>query len=121
MDAAKRKRLKAKGWRLGDADDFLNLDQAEAELVELRVRLARAFVDARQHQHYTQVQVAKLLGSSQSRIAKLENADPTVSIDLFVRSLLSLGKRGDDIAKAIGGKRASGKARSRRNSSHAAA
>jgi transcriptional regulator with XRE-family HTH domain len=50
----------------------------------------------------TQAQLAERLGSSQSRIAKIEAADPSVSIDLMLRSLLRLGASKRDIALLIG-------------------
>src|SRR5581483_4278956 len=39
----------------------------------------------------SQAVVAKRLGSSQSRVAKMEAGDPSVSLDLLLRALLALG------------------------------
>jgi predicted transcriptional regulator len=49
----------------------------------------------------TQVALAKALQSSQSRVAKMEAGDPTVSLDLLVRSLLALGASNRDLAAII--------------------
>ena len=49
----------------------------------------------------TQAQFAKMLKSSQSRVAKMEKGDPTVSVDLLVKSLLALGADKKCIARAI--------------------
>jgi len=49
----------------------------------------------------TQEQLGRLLGSSQSRVAKIEAADPSVSIDLMVRSLLRMGASRKDVASYI--------------------
>jgi transcriptional regulator with XRE-family HTH domain len=45
--------------------------------------------------------LAHRLGSSQSRVAKLEAADRSVSLDLIMRSLLAIGATATDIAKWI--------------------
>jgi hypothetical protein len=42
-----------------------------------------------------------MVHSSQSRIAKMEAGDPSVSIDLIMKSLLALGASPKDVAKAI--------------------
>jgi hypothetical protein len=39
--------------------------------------------------------------SSQSRIAKLEAGDPSVSLDHYMKSLIALGASRKDIANAI--------------------
>lgn len=91
MDTTKQHRLQAAGWRLGDANEFLGLTPAEAGLVEMRWQLAAIVRETRARQHLTQAGLAQLLGSSQSRVAKLEAGDPAVSLDLMVRALLALG------------------------------
>ena len=91
MNRAKRKRLEAKGWKLGSAAEFLHLSPEEAAYVELKLALSRRFQERRHKKNLTQQEVARLLKSSQSRVAKMEAGDPTVSLDLLVRSLLALG------------------------------
>ena len=91
MDASKQQRLQKAGWRLGDAKEFLRLTPVESGLVEVRWLLAASVREARLQQHLTQARLASLLGSSQSRVAKLEAGDPSVSLDLLVRALLVLG------------------------------
>lgn len=91
MDETKRKRLEAKGWRFGSAQEFLGLSDAESTLIDLKLKLARSLREKRLEKHLGQTEVAKLIHSSQSRVAKMEAADPTVSIDLLVRSHLALG------------------------------
>jgi transcriptional regulator with XRE-family HTH domain len=49
----------------------------------------------------TQVAVAKKIKSSQSRVAKMEAGDPSVSIDLLVRSLLALRETPANLQKAL--------------------
>jgi len=91
MKASKKARLTTAGWKFGDAADFLGLQPQEVGLIEIRLALARELRRRRARKRLTQVQVAKLLRSSQSRVAKMETADRSVSVDLLVRSLLALG------------------------------
>lgn len=102
MDAKKRKRLEASGWRVSDAAAFLKLSPAEAALVEMRFALSRALRERRVEAGLTQMAVARHLGSSQSRIAKLEAGDPSVSLDLLIRALLAVGASRKEVAQALG-------------------
>jgi DNA-binding XRE family transcriptional regulator len=83
MRETKRKRLEARGWRVGNAQDFLGLSPEEAAYVEMKVRLAEAVRARRQASGLSQTALARQMGSSQSRIAKIEAGDPTVSVDLL--------------------------------------
>ena len=103
MRKSKRERLEAKGWRLGTAQEFLGLSHEESAYVELRVRLADSLRQRRQKRNLSQVELARVVHSSQSRVAKMESGDPTVSLDLLIRSLLALGASARDIARAISG------------------
>jgi len=85
------KRLRAKGWREGSAADLLGLTPEEATLIELKLDLAQAIRERRRAQELTQTDLAQQLGSSQSRVAKVEAGDPSVSLELLVRALLALG------------------------------
>ena len=91
MRSGKKKKLEAAGWRVGSMAQFLELDEVESALVELKLALGRQVRERRVERGLTQLQLARRLGSSQSRIAKMEAADRSVSIDLLVRSLLALG------------------------------
>jgi predicted XRE-type DNA-binding protein len=103
MDAEKRKRLEAAGWAVGDVGDFLGLNPAEAELVELKVRLALFAKEQRKTKNLSQDALANLMGSSQSRVAKIESGDPSVSLDLIVRALLTTGATRQELARVIMG------------------
>lgn len=104
MDRKKRARLQAAGWKVGSAADFLELSPEEALLVDIRARLASALLARRAKQQMTQAELARRIHSSQSRVAKMEGADGSVSLDLLVRSLLALGATRKDLATAIAGK-----------------
>jgi DNA-binding XRE family transcriptional regulator len=101
MRESKRKRLQAKGWKVGTAKQFLQLSDEEDAYIELRLKLAEGLKARRVGQGLTQVQLAKAVRSSQSRVAKMEAGDPTVSLDLLVRSLLALGTTNRELAQII--------------------
>jgi DNA-binding transcriptional regulator YiaG len=104
MDKAKRKRLEAAGWKVGTAAEFLGLSDEEAAIVELRLRLSDSVRVRRTRLGLSQAAFAKRLGSSQSRVAKMEAADPSVSLDLLLRALLALGATRREIARTIAAK-----------------
>ncbi len=101
MKTSKRAKLVAARWAAGTTADFLGLSPEEAAFVEMRVALGQSLRQWRTGNRLTQGELAKRLRSSQSRVAKMEAADPTVSVDLLLRSLLSLGAKSKDIARVI--------------------
>lgn len=101
MKTTKRQKLEAAGWAVGSTADFLGLSPEEASLVEMKLALSQTLRSWRTKKRMTQGELAKQLHSSQSRVAKMEAADPTVSFDLLMRSLLQLGATPRDIAKAL--------------------
>jgi DNA-binding XRE family transcriptional regulator len=101
MKESKRRRLESQGWRFGSAKDFLGLTDEEAEYIELHLSLAALLTKRRSSLGYTQTEVADLIGSSQSRVAKMEAGDPSVSIDLLIRTLLALGANRRQLGRAI--------------------
>ena len=103
MDENKRKRLEAAGWKTGSAYDFLEMTDEEASYVELKLVLSTAVRKLRRQRRLTQVQLAELMRSSQSRMAKVEAGDASVSLDLLIRSLLTLGASNRDLAELISG------------------
>ena len=101
MKHAKRARLEQKGWRIGSAEEFLDLSPAETALIETKLALSRNLRDRRAAEGLSQAALAKRLSSSQSRVAKMEAGDATVSIDLLLRALYSLGARPRDVASIL--------------------
>lgn len=95
------KRLQAKGWKVGNAEDFLELSEEETRLVGLRVSLVTAVKKSRLKHKLSQIDLALRMRSSQSRIAKLEAGDPSVSLDLIVRALIASGATKRDIQAAF--------------------
>jgi DNA-binding XRE family transcriptional regulator len=101
MNAAKKKRLEATGWATGSAADFLELSAEEAVLVEMRLALSAGLRERRAASGLTQAALARRLGSSQSRVAKMEAGDPSVSLDLLIRALVSVGATQRDVARTL--------------------
>ena len=91
MRTAKRKRLEENGWKIGTAAEFLNLSPEEAAYVDFKLAASKALQDLRKSKRLTQVELAKRISSSQSRVAKMEAADNSVSVDLIFRSMFALG------------------------------
>ena len=102
MKASKKKRLLAAGWKVGDARTFLGMSDEEAALVEMKLSLADHLRRRRQSRHVSQVELADQLGSSQSRVAKMEAGDGSVSLDLLVKALLALGETPRGVARVLG-------------------
>ncbi len=103
MDPIKRQKLEAAGWKVGTVAEFLELTPEEEAIVEIRVALSKSLKRMRQQEQMSQQKLAEKTNSSQSRVAKMEAADRSVSIDLLIKSLLSLGATREDIAAAISG------------------
>jgi len=101
MRDEKRKRLEAKGWKVGDAKEFLGLSTEEDTYIELKLRLAKSLREQRQQRQLTQVELARVMKSSQSRVAKMEAGDPSVSLDLLIRSLFALGMSRNALARIV--------------------
>jgi DNA-binding XRE family transcriptional regulator len=101
MKVKKKQQLEAHGWHVGSVDEFLGLSAAEAAYIELKLALSAQLKQCRQQRKLTQVELAKRLQSNQSRVAKMEAGDPSVSLDLLIRSLLALGLTTTDLARII--------------------
>jgi len=98
---AKKKRLVKKGWKIGSADEFLGLSPEESAYIELKLNLSEKLRRNRIRKKLTQGELAQLISSSQSRVAKMEAGDPSVSVDLLVRSLLALGVSRKELGRSI--------------------
>ncbi|MDX1430177.1 MAG: helix-turn-helix domain-containing protein [Rhodothermales bacterium] len=107
MRKTKKERLEKKGWKVGTAEEFLELSPEESAYIEMKLRLSENLRRRRKRRRLSQVQLAKLIKSSQSRVAKMEGGDPSVSIDLLIRSLLALGASDRELARVISSSRSS--------------
>ncbi len=105
MKVTKRNKLKNNGWVVGSTSDFLGLSDEEEMLINIKLTLASELKSRRQQVKITQSELAKRLGSSQSRVAKMESADSSVSLELLVRSLACFGASQAEIGKMIIGKK----------------
>lgn len=101
MHAGKRKKLEAAGYEVGDAADFLGLSPEEEALISMKVNLSKQLVELRKKGGYSQSELARMIGSSQSRVAKIEACDPSVSMDLMFKAAFALGADQKKIDKFI--------------------
>ena len=101
MKQSKRQKLEQNGWRVGTASDFLGLSAEESAYIEMKLALSETLREEREKKKLSQVQFARLIASSQSRVAKMEAADSSVSMDLLVKALLALGVARKKVARAL--------------------
>ena len=101
MKESKRKKLEEQGWKIGNTDEFLKLTPEESAFIEIKLILSKDLHQRRVRTKMTQTELAKLIKSSQSRVAKIEAGDPSVSLDLLVRSLIALGGSAKSIGKVM--------------------
>jgi predicted XRE-type DNA-binding protein len=98
----RKQRLKEAGFETTSVQDFLDLSDEEITYIEMKLGLARALKLHRTAKlKMSQHALAELIGSSQSRVAKMEAGDPSVTLDLLVRSMLSTGLKQAEIARAL--------------------
>lgn len=101
MDAETQKRLEEDGWVFGDTQSFLGLTDAEMAYIDLALILADALKARRIQMGLTQEQAAELIGSSQSRVAKMEMGHPSVTVDRLIKALFALGVTLRELASMI--------------------
>lgn len=101
MKANKRQKLEQAGWTFGSVDEFLGLSAEESAYIEMKLALSESLKRIRLKKRLSQVDLAGLIASSQSRVAKMEAGDASVSIDLLVKSLLAMGASRKDVASAL--------------------
>lgn len=101
MDTLKKTRLEKAGWKVSDTKEFLGLTEEESAYIEMKLDMASLLKAERAKAGLTQSDLAKKLHTSQPRVAKMENGDPSVTLDLIMKGLLSLQIRRSEIGKAL--------------------
>jgi DNA-binding transcriptional regulator YiaG len=101
MNKEKRKKLEAKGWKVTSVAEFLELTPDEEKVIELRLTLSEVLKKQRLASNLTQESFAKMLGTSQSRIAKMESGDKSVTLDLLIRSIFKTGVNIRELSEMI--------------------
>ncbi|HZF13312.1 MAG TPA: helix-turn-helix transcriptional regulator [Thermoanaerobaculia bacterium] len=113
MDPDRKSRLEAAGFKFGTVGELFGLTQAEEELVEMKVAISEAIRELREVHSLSQADLARLIGTGQARVSKLERSSESTSLDTLFRCMLVLGATRQDLAKAIAHstrpKRATGK------------
>ncbi len=79
----------------------MGLSDEEVAYIDLKMTLSQNLRQRREKAQWTQIELAKRLKSSQSRVAKIESGDPSVSLDLLIRSLFTLGVTKSDLSKML--------------------
>lgn len=106
MRPLKRRKLERAGFKVGSVQEFLRLSDEEMAIIELKVRMVEMLRVARRAKGLTQHGLARLLGSSQSRVAKMEAGGADVTLDLICKALFALGVSREALGKAIASPRA---------------
>ena len=106
MRKQKKNRLESKGWKIDSVKEFLGLSNEESAYIELKMKLAAGLRQRRREKGLSQLDLAAKLQSSQSRVAKMEAGDPSVSLDLLIRSLITLGASDRELSQIIATRRA---------------
>ncbi len=101
MNARTRKKLQKLGYRVTSAQEFLGLSDEEMELIDLKIALIEKLKQIRSRKNITQQKLARLIGSSQSRVAMMERGRDDASLDLICRALFALGVSRGELGKAI--------------------
>lgn len=104
MRQVKQKKLEKNGWRVSSASTFLGLSPEDQAFIEMKISLSQSLKEMRRNKNLSQLDFAKEIRSSQSRVAKMESGSATVSIDLLIKALLALGATPKDLAKTISSK-----------------
>lgn len=102
-EAKKIARLEKAGWKTVTVQEFLELSDEEMAIIEVKVALSKRLREQRLRAGLTQAQVADALLTSQPRVAKMEAADRTVSIDLLVKALVKTGVSVKEIGRSLEG------------------
>jgi DNA-binding XRE family transcriptional regulator len=89
------------GYTVTTVQEFLGLTDEDMALIELKIDLIKLLKKTRVAKGLTQLALARSVGSSQSRIAKMEGGSADVSLDLLCKALFALGASTGDLAKAI--------------------
>lgn len=101
MNSSKKNQLKKAGWKVSDTKEFLGLTEEESVYIEMKLDMAALLKAERRKAGLTQSELAKKLHTSQPRIAKMENGDPSVTLDLILKGLLSLEVQRSEIGRAL--------------------
>jgi len=88
-----------KGWTEGSVQDLLGLADDEAEIVEMRVRLAQKVREKRRARGLTQRELAERIRSTQPRVARMEQAG--ASLEMLIQALFALGASRKEIGRVL--------------------
>lgn len=98
MDAERKKKLEAAGWKFGDYADFLGMTPEEKAIVEIRLAATREMERLRAENPISQEELARRMGTKQPNVSKLFKNPGNATLDTLFRALLALGSTPKKIA-----------------------
>lgn len=98
MDAERKKKLEAAGWKFGDYADFLGMTPEEKAVVEIRLAATREMERLRAENPISQEELARRMGTKQPNVSKLFKNPGKATLDTLFRALLALGSTPKKIA-----------------------
>jgi predicted XRE-type DNA-binding protein len=101
VEGRKAARLESAGWKTVTVQGFLGLSDEDMAIIEVKVALATRLRAQRKRAGMSQLEVARIVRSSQPRVAKMEAADKSVSIDLLVKALVKTGVSVQEIGRSL--------------------
>ena len=84
-----------------DVADWLDLDESDRKVVELRVALVKEIRHRRDAAGISQATLAKRIGTAQPNIAKIEAGGIGISLDLLMRVFFATGGRIAELSEAV--------------------
>lgn len=96
-----KNKILRKNFKANSQLAFSKLTPAESQYLEIKIGLSQLLKQKRKERKFSQIDLANHIKSSQSRVAKMEKADDSVSLDLIIKALLSLGISRRELAKTI--------------------
>ena len=101
MDALTKKLMQEAGFESGSVGELLGLSEAQETLVEIKVRLTQLLREERRARGWSQNRLAQAMGKKQQVVARTEMAHRSVTLDLLLRALLTIGVKMSRIAREL--------------------
>ena len=101
MNPEKKRKLEAAGFRDTTVTEFLGLTPEDEAWIEMKLALTRRLREVRKETGVTQTELARRIGSGQSRVAKMEAGSDDVSFDLLIKGLLAAGSTPAEIGARL--------------------
>ena len=101
MDALTKKLMQEAGFESGSVGELLGLSEAQETLVETKVRLTELLREERRARGWSQNRLAQAMEKKQQVVARIEMAHRSVSLDLLLRALFTMGVKPSRVAREL--------------------